>query len=158
MSDHTPPDFDLYRELGLDADATVKSIEAAWRRLVKQHHPDHRPGADATRRTIRLNCAREWLTDPERRRRYDNARHVRLPAPSPRTTAPSSTLVPGAPAEYGHSGSGTLVISLLALVALALLGISLSLGVGRDFVPMTLLVLGATLALYYGLLLALGSR
>jgi len=47
----------------------VGTIESAYRSLVKQHHPDVAAGDES--RIKRLNLARDWLTDPELRRRYD---------------------------------------------------------------------------------------
>jgi hypothetical protein len=65
------PDFDLYAELEVARLASVVVIEAAYRSLVKHHHPDVAGAAD--QRIKRLNTARDWLTDPERRRQYDRA-------------------------------------------------------------------------------------
>lgn len=49
------------RVLGVDADAPLEEVKAAWRRLVREAHPDHAHGDDeveaATRRTARLNAA-----------------------------------------------------------------------------------------------------
>jgi hypothetical protein len=67
------PEFDLYRELEVDPNATTETIEAAWRSLAKRFHPDVARGADAER-IARLNLARDWLADPDRRRRYDEDR------------------------------------------------------------------------------------
>ena len=64
------PEFDLYRELEVDPNATTETIEAAWRSLAKRFHPDVARATDAER-IARLNLAHDWLADPERRRRYD---------------------------------------------------------------------------------------
>jgi curved DNA-binding protein CbpA len=64
------PREDLYGELEVSRQANVAAIEAAYRRLVKQHHPDV-ARSDDLERIKRLNLAREWLTDLDRRRRYD---------------------------------------------------------------------------------------
>ena len=66
------PQFDLYAELEVARLASVEVIEAAYRTLVKRHHPDVSRPLDADR-IKRLNEAREWLTDPTRRKRYDAA-------------------------------------------------------------------------------------
>ena len=69
MASNEPiPPFDLYIELEVDPGATTETIEAAWRSLVRRHHPD---AGSSDERIKRLNLARDWLTDPERRRRYD---------------------------------------------------------------------------------------
>jgi curved DNA-binding protein CbpA len=66
------PAFDLYRELEVDPGASTETIEAAYRSLIKRHHPDR--GANTLPgRAARLNVAREWLTDPTRRALYDSA-------------------------------------------------------------------------------------
>jgi DnaJ domain len=67
------PRFDLYGELEVSPLASVEAIEAAYRSLVKRHHPDVAGSAD-DERMVRLNLAREWLTDPDRRSRYDASR------------------------------------------------------------------------------------
>jgi len=64
------PDFDLYAELEVSERASVETIRAAYRSLQLRNHPD-RVGPDAGARAARLNVARDWLTDPERRSRYD---------------------------------------------------------------------------------------
>ena len=66
------PRIDLYGELGVDPSADAVEIEAAYRDLV-----DRQPevaGAAGVRRAARLRLAREWLTDTERRSRYDASR------------------------------------------------------------------------------------
>src|SRR6185437_15148013 len=65
----TLPRFDLYGELEVSPFASEGTIEAAFRSLVKRHHPDLESGNESRMR--RLNLAREWLTDPELRHRYD---------------------------------------------------------------------------------------
>jgi len=62
---------DPYRVLGVSPAATAAEIKAAYRALVKQHHPD----AGGDHRTIlALNAAWEVLRDADRRRRHDQAR------------------------------------------------------------------------------------
>ena len=68
------PRYDLYAELEISRQASADEIEAAYRLLVKRHHPDVSGSADEAR-IKRLNLAREWLTDPDRRRRYDASTH-----------------------------------------------------------------------------------
>ena len=69
---------DPYAVLEVSPTATAAEIKAAYRRLVKQHHPD--AGGD-DQRILALNAAWEVLGDAERRRVHDRTRR-----PSGRTT------------------------------------------------------------------------
>ena len=62
---------DPYAELGVSPQATQAELKAAYRRLVKQHHPD--AGGDPER-ILSLNAAWELLGDAERRRQFDRQR------------------------------------------------------------------------------------
>ena len=55
---------------GADADA----IRAAHREAVRLVHPDVRDDDVEDDQAKRLNVARDWLTDPARRARYDESR------------------------------------------------------------------------------------
>ena len=70
------PTFDLYAELEVSPSATTPTIDAAWKSLMKRNHPDV-GGARAAERTVRLNIAHDWLTDPVRRARYDEELRAR---------------------------------------------------------------------------------
>lgn len=59
---------DLYAELGVARDATLADIRKAYRKLVKTTHPDTGGDPEAFRR---LTLAHDVLSDPERRKRYD---------------------------------------------------------------------------------------
>lgn len=68
---------DYYKVLGLPRDADELQIKGAYRRMVKQHHPDkaHKLGItkeDAERKMASVNEAYEILSDPELKQRYDN--------------------------------------------------------------------------------------
>jgi curved DNA-binding protein len=64
---------DHYAILGLDRKCTTEQIRAAYRILAKQFHPDVNGGdAESIRRTQELNAAYELLSDPDRRRSYDD--------------------------------------------------------------------------------------
>jgi curved DNA-binding protein len=63
---------DYYKTLGIERNATDKDIKKAYRRLARKHHPDVNPGdKGAEERFKEINEANEVLTDPEKRRKYD---------------------------------------------------------------------------------------
>jgi len=63
-----------YDLLGVSRQASVEEIQAAWRRLVRQNHPDLYPLVQRDYQgqvTARLNVARDTLCDRDERQRYD---------------------------------------------------------------------------------------
>jgi curved DNA-binding protein len=63
---------DYYQTLGVSRDADAKEIKRAFRKLARQHHPDVNPGdKKAEERFKEINEAYEVLSDPEKRRKYD---------------------------------------------------------------------------------------
>lgn len=70
MSRSTP---NHYAALGLDRNCTAEQIRAAYRIFAKQHHPDlNRGSPEAVARTQAINAAYEILSDPQRRKNYDD--------------------------------------------------------------------------------------
>ncbi len=63
-----------YDTLNLDPTATQAQIKQAYRRLVKQFHPDTQRETANSEFMIRLNAAYEVLGDPQRRQSYDRQR------------------------------------------------------------------------------------
>ena len=69
---------DLYEILQVHHSAEPQVIEAAYRRLLRIHHPDVNSSPDAGQVTARLNAAYEVLSDPEKRAAYDrDMRHTK---------------------------------------------------------------------------------
>jgi DnaJ-class molecular chaperone len=63
---------DYYRVLGVDRKATQADIKKAFRKLARQCHPDVCPGdKSAEERFKEINEAYEVLSDPEKRKKYD---------------------------------------------------------------------------------------
>lgn len=61
-----------YEILGVDKKATDAEIKAAYRKLVKQYHPDLHPNdANAAAKFKEVNEANEVLSDPQKRAAYD---------------------------------------------------------------------------------------
>jgi curved DNA-binding protein CbpA len=69
---------DHYQALGVLPDASPEQIRAAYLRLMREHHPDRRPGdAAAEALSRRANAAWDVLGDAARRASYDRLRTVR---------------------------------------------------------------------------------
>ena len=63
---------DYFKVLGIERNATSECIKRAFRKLARQYHPDVNPGnSQAEERFKEINEAYEVLSDPEKRRRYE---------------------------------------------------------------------------------------
>lgn len=80
------PDFDPFELLGVDASADASTIDRAYKARIRYVHPDiaGEAGLDEAKR---LNVAREWLLDPDRRAQLPRSsrswRFGRAASPSP---------------------------------------------------------------------------
>jgi curved DNA-binding protein len=63
---------DYFKVLGVERSADADTIKKAYRRLARQYHPDVNPGdSSAEARFKEVNEAYEVLSDPDKRRRYE---------------------------------------------------------------------------------------
>jgi molecular chaperone DnaJ len=69
------PAKDYYQVLGVAETAAQDEIKRAFRRLAKEHHPDRNPNnPKAAERFKEINEAHDVLSDPEKRKKYDQLR------------------------------------------------------------------------------------
>ena len=98
----------FYSVLGVDPEADTETIQAAYRELVKTHHPDVSDEDDAARQFKRITQARDILCDESSRKQYDRVGHntyVRRYMDSSAWTAEyGSSTGPTGSARSGQSG------------------------------------------------------
>src|SRR6516162_1674588 len=64
--------IDYYKILGVDKNASAEEIKKAYRKLARKYHPDLNPNdKEANRKFQQINEANEVLSDPEKRKKYD---------------------------------------------------------------------------------------
>ncbi|HOU28268.1 MAG TPA: molecular chaperone DnaJ [Thermoleophilia bacterium] len=63
---------DYYQTLGVSKNASQDEIKKSFRKLARQYHPDKNPGDKAAEDKFKeVNQAYETLSDPEKRKQYD---------------------------------------------------------------------------------------
>ena len=68
---------DYYEVLGVDKSADEATIKKAYRNLAKKYHPDANPGdAEAEKKFKEASEAYAVLSDPEKKRQYDQFGHA----------------------------------------------------------------------------------
>lgn len=108
---------DLYKVLGVPKDATEAEIKKAYRKLAREFHPDANKGdAKAEERFKEISEANDVLSDPKRRKEYDEGRALFGNGgfrPGPGTGGPGGfnfdlgDLFGGAQGPGGTTGTGT---------------------------------------------------
>jgi curved DNA-binding protein len=64
--------IDYYKVLEIDKNASPEEIKKAYRKLARKFHPDLNPNdKEAHKKFQRINEANEVLSDPEKRKKYD---------------------------------------------------------------------------------------
>ena len=72
---------DYYDVLGIDRNADEKTIKKAYRKLAKKYHPDTNAGnADAADKFKEVNEAYDVLSDPKKKKMYDQFGHAAFEA------------------------------------------------------------------------------
>jgi curved DNA-binding protein len=66
---------DYYDVLGVPRGASSEEVQRAYRRLARRHHPDVNKEPGAEERFKEITEAYDTLSDPQRRRRYDQFGH-----------------------------------------------------------------------------------
>lgn len=73
---------DYYEVLGVDKNADEAAIKKAYRALAKKYHPDMNPGdAEAEKKFKEASEAYAILSDPEKKRQYDQYGHAAFDGP-----------------------------------------------------------------------------
>ncbi len=64
--------IDYYKVLGVDKTASKEDIRKAYRKLARKYHPDLNPNDESAKQKFQqINEANEVLSDPEKRKKYD---------------------------------------------------------------------------------------
>lgn len=106
------PPRDYYKVLGVSKTASADEVKTAYRKLARQYHPDVNKAPDAADRFKEATAAYDVLSDPQKRRMYDQFGHAGVGAegpPGPRggPRVQWQTRGPGAPGFAGPGAPGS---------------------------------------------------
>ena len=103
---------DYYKVLGVEKTATAEQIKKAYRKLARQHHPDVNPNDKGAEQKFKeLNEANEVLSDPEKRKKYDQfgadwQRYQQQPGGGAGRSGPTGGGFDWSPYTQGGGGGG----------------------------------------------------
>src|SRR5438552_6412569 len=92
-----------YDVLQVSPHASPEVIQAAYRVLARENHPDVNPSVEAARRMLQVNAAYDILSDSQRRAQYDLqlARTSRVVTARPvAVTSPIRRIAPARPTAW----------------------------------------------------------
>ena len=88
---------DYYEVLGVGRDADAAAVKKSYRKLAKKYHPDVNKGTEAKAKFAEVQEAYEVLSDPEKRKLYDQFGHAGVHA--------GAGAAGGGPGGFGGWGS-----------------------------------------------------
>src|SRR5881628_3618521 len=99
---------DYYRVLGVKKDAKPEEIKKAYRRLARKYHPDVNPGdKSAEDRFKQMSEALDVLSDPKKRKVYDQFGQYSDNLANAAASGAGSTYTRGAPFDFSGFDWGT---------------------------------------------------
>ncbi|MEX0269971.1 DnaJ C-terminal domain-containing protein [Leptolyngbyaceae cyanobacterium UHCC 1019] len=97
---------DYYAALGVNKSVDADEIKKAYRKLARKYHPDMNPGdRQAENQFKQISEAYEVLSDPDKRRKYDQFGQYWKQAEQPRSPYGGSSNVDFDGVEFGRYGS-----------------------------------------------------
>lgn len=97
---------DYYKVLGVSKDADQDAIKKAFRKLARENHPDANPGnADKAERFKEVSEANDVLSDPKKRKEYDQQRSL-FGGNAFRFNRGQGQATPNVDDLFRHAGSG----------------------------------------------------
>jgi len=96
---------DYYNVLGVSKSASQTEIKKAYRRLALKYHPDKNDSKEAEKRFKEVNRAYEVLSDPKKRKNYDQFGHTAFER-AEKGAGPGRNSYRSGPFTYTYSTSG----------------------------------------------------